>query len=1288
MESLFQGQNMTYECRGCPYGVQLQNTLNQIGNKFKSKHLFKSISSNINNTKFVAITKDQEVITYGWDGDQFNKYKPFKIKQIDYHCFNAYYTLDNNVLIDCYHNNNLLLFYQLNDQLIRIYQHQSQLPKSTKILQLINQTSVYTLYGQYFLDYQILTLFQDRKISYLNISTWQQGFQDFITSQGFNRTNFIYISNNENLFQIIINENEQFQILTKFNQDAQIITFTVYQSLVKNSQCDQLIVLLESEIYKNLWYIYACYMNFIVDRHYYFNIKGINIQNAIIFANQQFLIFQQNYLVMIYQIDFPERVLKEAFLDNFEKLNLTKFLHFDQSKSILFEFGYHFTAYFVTIPNLNGYFPNNSSSNKFTIYRTILNVLDPRCKVKIFFTVLSENDTLIYNTSQSDTNKNYVVINKGYNQIIENYSGSLLQLSSIFTEMYVGDFELAILQSVNLTMNLNFQLASMMNLIQQYLQNIIFIAGIQNETLFFYQGLPNQLNLIYHQDLNQSDIQQIQLAQNLEGIVFVSISLSQNQILLFTYNSSISSIDYIYINVPQFQSILQSYNCIVVLTKRNQVLVIQLNGQVQFHLDEDNIKRFFPQVQKFRPTAIALNQFDLSSLLIIGNEQQILICSITNEAILTPLIIQNLEIMVFDIKVLKNKIIIIYRQNDLLSMCFQVWEIANMTSIIFEKNLRCTQFDEYQMSTSDNQFFFVKQKSNNMLVYNPNLPQHASLYYNFTYNQSYLACTYIEEFSQLLINGNLYNLYPIITMKFTPNLSLYYQNYEKVVNYFFNITSGINKYTYQITPTYTLRLINNFINISFNVIDKQVEKDEVVILHQENISNNSQIAFFSFLNGNYEHSECNLYNSLNQLQLFSYNSSYNILTAVDGLFVLQSQNYLFALDSQYYNYTSDSIESCYLSYSSYTTLYSICQNKNQQLIVISFNINAFNIQQLQTYILTDYIQPLQFVVLFEMYFVLENLDNQTNIFIYIPQKNYSLQLTDSLNCTYFSVTNFRNTTQASQQISLIAVFYICSYSLHYQILEYNLITQELFQISKEQKINIQTKTQIQQFKPYQFLVVKNYYSEIIVLLTTTNFCTLIISMAYDSQKLQYQIQQIIGTIPLYGNLTLKNSQLANGILINTYKSEQNLYYYTFYNLTKIKITDLGQPLLMIGGLVPQNSSQMIAAVYDIKNQNGQFFISNDTNGILYNITPMSIICRFNLSIFAKSEKFKYSLLAENAFGQNQTELTFIYERNQNNWVYGLISIVAFCLIIALYIYWKKLRTVKPIKNDYEEEFEL
>ena len=33
------------------------------------EHLFKSISSNYNNTYFVTITERQDVITYNWNGD-------------------------------------------------------------------------------------------------------------------------------------------------------------------------------------------------------------------------------------------------------------------------------------------------------------------------------------------------------------------------------------------------------------------------------------------------------------------------------------------------------------------------------------------------------------------------------------------------------------------------------------------------------------------------------------------------------------------------------------------------------------------------------------------------------------------------------------------------------------------------------------------------------------------------------------------------------------------------------------------------------------------------------------------------------------------------------------------------------------------------------------------------------------------------------------------------------------------------------------------------------------------
>ncbi|CAK68026.1 unnamed protein product (macronuclear) [Paramecium tetraurelia] len=1041
----------------------------------------------------------------------------------------------------------------------------------------------------------------------------------------------------------------------------------------------------------NLWHIQACYMNFIVYRSYHFNLNGIISQNIMIFANSQFLILQQNYLVTIYQIDVPEKVLKEAILENDEKFDLTRFLHFDQSKSILFEFGYRFIAYLVDIPNLSGYFPKGQTSGSFTLYRTILDVIDPRCKVKINYTLLSENDSLIYETTQSDTSINYVVINKGFNQIIENYSGSLLQFSSQFSEMFVGDFELAILQSVNSTINLNFELASMMNLIQYQHKYKIFIAGIQNETLYFQYGSPSQVYQVYQQDLNQSDIQQIQMAYNLEGAIFVSVSIASKQILLFTYNLPISSASYIEVTVPPFQSILQNYNCIIVLTKRDEILVVTLSNIINFELHSDNIKQFFPFVSKFKPTAMALNQFDQSSILVIGNEQQILICSITNNAILIPLLVQDLDFIVYDIKVTKNKIILIYKQDNLLTMCFQVWVMVDMKSIILEKNLICTSYDEYEMSASDNQFFFVKLKSDTLLVYNPNLPQHMSLYYTFHYNQSYLACTYVEEFSQLLYNGNFYNLYPIMVMKFTPNLSLYHPTYEKVVSYQFNITSGLNKDTYQLTQNYTLRLINSFANITLNEFDQYIQKDEVVILRQENITNNSQVVSFNIVDSSYEHSQCILNNLLTQLDLYSYNQKYNILTAVNGQFVLQNQNNIVVLGQSPQKYTYNFIIKCLQSFTSYTTLYSICLNQLEQLVIISFIINGLDIQELPTYVLqqTPSPQPLQFIVLFEIYFILGEMNNQCDVFIFIPPTNSLLKLTDCKNCTYFSVTNFRNTTQASQRISLISVFYVCSYSLYYKILKYNQITQDLQIITKEQEIKLEKKIQIeQQFKPFQFLVVKNYYSEIIVLLTTADFCTLILSLAYDSPKFQYQAQQIIGTIPPYGNSTLINSQLADGLLINTYKGENDVYYYTLFDLIKIKVTDLSQPLLMIGGLAPQNSQQMVAVVYDIKKQNGLLYQSGYNNGTLYNITPMSITCKFNLSIFAKSEKFKYQLFAENAFGQNYTELTFIYQRNPNNWVYGLISIVGFCLIIAIYIYWKKLRTVKPINYDYGNEFEL
>ncbi|CAD8084296.1 unnamed protein product [Paramecium sonneborni] len=1288
MNSLFKGENLTFECRGCPQGINLQNTLNQTGKRFESKHQFKSISSNINNTNFATITKNQQVITYGWDGDQFNIFKSYKIDQIEYHCFNVFYTFDNSVLLDCYHQNKLLLCYLQNDTLIRVYNQQSQMPISTKIIQMINQTQVYTLYGQYYEDYQLLTLFKDKNYSFLNISTWQQGFQDFIQSQGLNRTNFIYLSNNTNLLQIIINESENFQILSQFNLNAEIKTFTVFSSLSKNSQCDQLIVLLDQELNKNLWHFLACQQLFIEYRNYRLSLNGLNTQNIQIFANDEFLILQLDQYISIRQIDFPERILKEAILEKSEKFNSTKFLYFDKSKSILFEFGIQLIAYLVAIPNLNGFFANNSISQNFTIYRTIFDLIDPRCQVQLQFILLSEKDSLIYQQFSSNPEKDYIVINKGYYQIIENYSGSLLKLQSQFSEQFVGEFESAVLQKVKQNFTKNFQLATMMYVNQNLPQ--LFIAGIIEQQIFFYLYTPQfycQQN--YQENLNQSNFQQIQMAYNSQGSVLIGVSFESNQIQLFSYNFTNFTINQAMIMIPPYKSFLLNYNCIIILTKRKEILVFSQDLNIKYHLKTDNIQQFYQEVILFRPVAIALNQQDQSSLLVIGNENQILIFSITNSAILIPICFQNLDLFILDIKLVKNKIIVIY--NDyLLNVCFQVWEFVNLKCLNFQQNLRCISQIQYQTSYSDNQFFYVKLNSDNMQVYNPSLPQHMSLYQSFPFNSSYLACTYIEEFSLLLLNNNLYHLYPIITMRFSPNNTLQYPTYEKVVFYFFNITTGINENVYQNTQNYTLRLINCFINITLKEYNKNIEKDEVVVLNSEILSNSSQIVTYSLINSSsYEHSQCVIYNSVTYNQNITYNVIFNILTAVNGLFVLQSNKILHIVESQDYNLQLNQIEECFQSYAYYSTLYSICQNKFNQLVVISFIIYDQSIQEQQTYVIeTNQIIPKQFVVLFELYFILGQINGEVDIFIFNPKNNTISILTNCKDCTYFSLTNFRNITKASEQISLIGVFYVCSSQLYYKILNYNQNTQEIIFQTRDMKLYFFKIPEIQSLMPVQVLVVKNFYSEVVLLLTTLNHFTIIISISYDFSKSQFKPQQIISSIPPYGNFTLKNSQLSNGILMNTYQNHSLSFHYTFYNLTQINIANFNIPLLMFGGSPPQDFQQLNAFFYDQQNHQGQLLLFNGSQGSIYDIIPMSIICSFNLSIFEKSEKFRYQLQAQNAFGQNGTELIFSYSRNQDNWAYGLISIVAICLILAIYTYLKKVKNLKPVNYDEEDEFEL
>ncbi|CAK92227.1 unnamed protein product (macronuclear) [Paramecium tetraurelia] len=212
--------------------VQIMNQCEEIyeivGNSKIQKQIieFKSMSSN--NTHFITLSYENEVIMYEWKNQIIEQVGESITIDPQFNCFNINLSEDFAILVDCYQNHELLLIQLMDEQSIPAYQVQSSIPTSTKMQQIVNGTNNFIVYAQYFKEYSVLSLISS---SFQNSSSLKNKFVDFDIPITISPN--IYAITSQEILQLSISPDSQLRIQMIYLVQESIMIYLCILNAIK-----------------------------------------------------------------------------------------------------------------------------------------------------------------------------------------------------------------------------------------------------------------------------------------------------------------------------------------------------------------------------------------------------------------------------------------------------------------------------------------------------------------------------------------------------------------------------------------------------------------------------------------------------------------------------------------------------------------------------------------------------------------------------------------------------------------------------------------------------------------------------------------------------------------------------------------------------------------------------------------------------------------------------------------------------------------------------------------------
>ncbi|CAD8096307.1 unnamed protein product [Paramecium primaurelia] len=1297
MNELFKGEDLIYECKNCPENVTLWNAMNLIGKPYHTRYIFRSIANNKSN--FVALSDNNTINIYNWE-DQSLKIMQIIHIDSDLNCLNIIFTLNDEFLIDCYINNILQMYNLEGSNLKLVYQINLPLPLKTNIYSFTSYSINYIIYAQYYAEYQILTLLKQynktEDQSFVNVTTWISTFQDVEISIKGIEVNTFYVLNNPVILLLQITEDEKFSVWNFFIINPPSYQMTIYQSINKYSECDQLFLKSDFSIYSLLVCEDQLDQELYQQGLIYYNI----VENAEIiqfYVNDLFLILQTNSSLMIISLE-TKTLLRQTSKEQFQNFTNSQ-IYFNQQSNQLFIFNQYTFVYQIEIPRLSGYYSIiDSNKKKDEIYIFAINNFGINiCYVKLTIKTLNLNDQGIYQLYQNQIENYYTLQQKKFVQQIKNINGPLLEIQNNQNNQNLGIFKNITFSKIY-DFNQKFQKIQIINIQTTYM------VGIQNKSMTIYSfqlgGLIFSNSTIDLDIENYHILRDLQLAYQFQGqqvVLIIGINFDQNILLFYFATQQVDNVTILQNTTVQtlhFNQFLLTFNCYILMLD-NSILLYSFDNVKQFKVDQQTIQNYLGVYVDFNPSGMTLNQQYQSSVVFVINQQNFIIFVIDFTLKMIPYGIYYVDYIIQQINIVNQKLILSYKCNQ--GLCFDVWNIQNLMKPFYEKQLMSVSQQKDINCYSDNLFYYVQIDQNQTLVYNPMMSYHQSLFTSIAFNGSYFSSTAVDGLSVLAFGNVLYSLFPFFTFEFVRNDD--YQTFEYLPNtiYNFTIRSKLNgDNASYITNNQSLSILNPQLNIFIQNISITIKdgSDLKYIYTFNNVSTIGQILYYELQPEDDKHQICikniqspvQLQNSIQNKQQFT------ILTAVNNLFVLQNYEQLMVFNTNVVLYLNQT-QSCFQSYANNDTLYSFCQNTTNYYI-ISFQIsNSSIIQNDQILYLPSeemYLSESPFLIISDGIFFLTT-DLQLCY--------YNFQSQQTVNITQCNTVGFQSIViKNAQHYQLIVVFYVCQdnlNTLNYIIGNYSKINSIIeFQnnFSTLDILNIDFKN-INNLQIEYFLIIKVEFKEIIMSITTNEQLGFLILLninygIHDKSKIEIKFQDIISTISPYNSADFQivSSPKVQGstlVIAFTNRKVENEILLLVYDLTDISQFSRSTPIRVQGGYtIPQIQSDFLVSYQLLTENRSKGNILVLTSSYIYYLNFSTFTFFLDMPLYSNDKNITFRLTGGNTYFTTISLIEFKYE-TQKGWFYGLSTIIATILIISLIYCWqrRKAQTDFDLNND-------
>ncbi|CAK67613.1 unnamed protein product (macronuclear) [Paramecium tetraurelia] len=901
MLNFFQGNDLIYKCSNCPQDVKIVGTMNH-RNNIENNYTFKSVSPSTD--QIFALTTEPSLNIYLKINGSLILQKVININS-NLSCFSVTYLTVNNIILDCYQNETLILYNLKNTTLIQIYTSNSSLPNQTKLGSIINNTTVYFIYGQFFSlldqnELKLTILYEIKKNTLISTDSLTILAYNFVVSQRESTSQTIFIQQLNEILTYVISQSGTLVQGNNILLYQDIFYMGYYYSYDEYYQFDRimLIVLDDDQDYMylvDIFYSVSGYVKLLESKQF---LKKVS-RNAQIFMNQQFIVLHyNNHRISILQ----NQGFNKIIIRNFDLHNNNTVVYFEGSTQELLIFGDHIEIYTLQIPTL--YFASNEMSGSFSIQAFEIegNFQIRKCQTVIHYLQVSKIDSSVYQIFVQPQLSFFNLLQFPFIYWITFVSGSLLNVSNMVSNPSLGSFSDSTLQKLHQSLDLtqSYEMnATTINLI------VFFIVAINNQTLDLYQEgtiLPVSSTDITKKNGSVTQIEITFAILNQQLYFLVCLGIGQNMIQIYEYDRQLSLVNITTFQTQSFKQFQLLSNALVLLLDTNQIVITTFDNQFFILLDSKIFNQIVGSKIDFNPISIFINQQYQSRILYINNQNSFIIGQITERFNFMLISIKKVFFLIQNLQVVNNQLILSYIQQDMSVVQFEVWNVKKLKEPYFQRSMRSLVLELNKDSIffySDNQFFYV-QIGLIMHIFNPTLSEHSSLYYRIYIDGLQFASTATDSMSLLYFNQSLFLLSPILLQTFY-NFSIYSDFLsEQIFN--FTISSQLNQQSKINSLNNSVTIINNYEQIQMNHTQVNVSQSQSYIeIFRNNISVEGQILQFKMVNKNKNQDNYTLTNYIQYFNLTYDQANYNLITQLDN-----SWNIQFLLMNNYsiLNYTN------------------------------------------------------------------------------------------------------------------------------------------------------------------------------------------------------------------------------------------------------------------------------------------------------------------------------------------------------------------------------------------------